>query len=490
MVSLDALAFFLGAGVSLVASWLLVSRIERMGGRLGVTDAMLGLLAALAADTPEITSAVTALVSHQQEVGAGVVVGSNVFNLAALLGLGAVAAGWVALHRRVVVLTGAVSLWIAALCVFTVLGWVPAPAALLIVLMALGPYVWLAASHWRSRVGRWLRTAMREEEIELGPALVPSANRWDLPVALSALVTVVVASIVMERAATSLGRHFSLSGIVVGAVVLAAVTSLPNAVAAIYLARRGRGTAMLSTALNSNALNIAIGLLVPASLIGLGITTSREVFVAVWYLGLTALILALAYRDHGLRGHAGIVILVAYVLFVLALVAVAHGNLSALVLAGPAVLLVAWAAVLALVPNGTGSGSQATADPVPGNGKLRQWSRAAWSLGASRWSGPRLTALGCVLAASIAAIDALLGHRVILMGLLIVGPCCGVLTHRGVLAATTGVFALACALAVAAPDGIWLTWTQLAFTLAIAIVAIIATVAAATIERSQRHLSP
>jgi cation:H+ antiporter len=310
------------------------------------------------------------LAGHQQEVGAGVVVGSNVFNLAALLGLGAVAAGWVALHRRVVVLTGAVSLWIAVVCVLTVLGWIPASAAFVLVLGALGPYIWLAATRRRSRLGHWLSVAMHEEEIELGPALVPATNRWDLPVAVGALITVVGASIVMERAATTLGQHFSVSPIVVGAVVLAAVTSLPNAVAAIYLARRGRGTAMLSTALNSNALNIAVGLLLPAIFIGLGGTSSREVFVALWYLGLTAVVLVLAYKDSGLRRHSGIVILVAYVMFVFALIPVARNNLSPLVLAGPAVIVVVWTAVLLIMPSGAsrqGPGKGPVTDrPQPG----------------------------------------------------------------------------------------------------------------------------
>ena len=50
--------------------------------------------------------------------------------------------------------------------------------------------------------------------------------------------------------------------------MLAAVTSLPNAVAAVYLASRGRGAAMLSTTLNSNALNVAAGLLLPATITG------------------------------------------------------------------------------------------------------------------------------------------------------------------------------------------------------------------------------
>ena len=141
----DSALFFLSAAASLWASWLLVSRLERLGNRLGFTEAMLGLVAALAADAPEITSAIGAMAGHHQEVGAGVVVGSNVFNLAALLGLGAVVAGWVALHRRVVVLTGLISLWIAAACVLTVLGAVPPVAGLLLVLAVMVPYTVLAA---------------------------------------------------------------------------------------------------------------------------------------------------------------------------------------------------------------------------------------------------------------------------------------------------------------------------------------------------------
>jgi len=346
----DVLAFVLGAAVSLAASWVLVSRIERMGNRLGVTEAMLGLIAALAADAPEITSAISALASHQQEIGSGVVVGSNVFNLAALLGLGAVVAGWVALHRRVVVLTGAISLWIAAACVLVVLGGLPPLVGLLLVLAVLGPYTYLAASrrqrHAQSRAGRWLVLAMREEEMELHPALIPGSKRQDLTVVALALVVVVAASIVMERSAQSLGTRFSIPDIVVGGLVLAAVTSLPNAVAAVYLARRGRGTAMLSTALNSNALNIAFGLLLPAAVVGLGVTTSREVLVALWYAGLTAVVLLFAYRDRGLRRHTGMVVLVAYALFVVVLVVAGLGHANWLWYAGPPVLIGVWVVVL------------------------------------------------------------------------------------------------------------------------------------------------
>jgi cation:H+ antiporter len=78
----------------------------------------------------------------------------------------------------------------------------------------------------------------------------------------------------MEVAATTLGRRYAVADVVTGALVLAVVTSLPNAVTAVYLARRGRGAAVLSTALNSNAINVVAGLLIPASLTGLGDSAS------------------------------------------------------------------------------------------------------------------------------------------------------------------------------------------------------------------------
>ena len=116
------IVFLLSAAVSLAASWLLVSRLEALAGRAGLSEGMLGLVAALAADAPEITAAVSALAHHQTHVGAGITLGSNVFNLAALLGLGAAVAGRIALHRKVIVFSGVVALWVAAVAVLVVTG--------------------------------------------------------------------------------------------------------------------------------------------------------------------------------------------------------------------------------------------------------------------------------------------------------------------------------------------------------------------------------
>jgi len=138
---LGILLFCAGVVASLAGSWLLVSRLERLGERAGFSEAWLGLVAALAADAPEITSSVVALARGQASVGAGVVIGSNVFNLAALLGLAAVVAGWIGFHRRVVVLSGVPAVWVAVVCLLTVAAVVAPVGGLALAAVVLVPYV-------------------------------------------------------------------------------------------------------------------------------------------------------------------------------------------------------------------------------------------------------------------------------------------------------------------------------------------------------------
>jgi len=506
----EVLLFAAGVVVSLAASWLLVSRLERLGERAGFSEAWLGLVAALAADTPEITSAVTALARGQASVGAGVVIGSNVFNLAALLGLSAVVAGSIALHRRVVLLAGVPGVWVAVVCLLAVGAVVSPTAGLVLAAAVLVPYAAVLGMR-RARLERlrlpprwtrWLVAAIHEEETELAEAIHPRRGTWrDALAAAGALIAVVGASTLMEVAATDAGRRYAIADIVIGGLVLAVVTSLPNAVSAVYLARRGRGAAVLSTALNSNAINVVAGLLIPASIAGLGPRSGPDTLVAAWYAGLTVLALALAYRGRGLGRGPGAVIIAGYLAFVIALIiAVAQGAVRPATAVFPAAAI----AVIGIVR---------LTWPARGRVAWRRvaWRRVAWRRVAWRrvpwrrvpwrrvadgprggwrqdsllpgWSIGRLWKLSLILSAAIAACDAASGPHLILIGVLVVGPCCALLTGRWALTAAAGVFALALGGLLGVPDQIFATATQYAFLTAVAAVGMAATVGAAVLQR-------
>ncbi len=320
-----ALAFPVAAVFALCASFLLVTRLERFAARLRLSEATLGLIVALAADSPEITSAITASGHGQTSIGADIVLGSNVFNLAALLGLGAIVARKINLHRRVVILDGVGAVWIALVAVVTVSTSLGAAAGLVLVLVVVVPYVVISTSSSKtlSRLGlpqhavTWLRQAIAEEEIELAEGFQPTrSGRFDVLIGATSLVVVVSASAVMERSAETLGKHFDLSSLVVGGIVLAAVTSLPNAVGAVYLASRGRGAAVLSEAMNSNMLNVLVGLLLPGIFVGLARSTGSGVLVGTWYACLTVVCPLMAFAGSGLSRRQGAVVVVGYLAFV------------------------------------------------------------------------------------------------------------------------------------------------------------------------------
>ena len=492
--------FIVGSAVSLGTSWVLVSRIERLGGRLKMPEAVLGIVAALAADAPEITAAVSAMLSHDQRVGAGVVLGSNVFNLAALLGLSAVVAGRIELHRNVVVLGGTVAVWVAVISACVLAGWLPAAAGLALAAVGVAMYVVLIATRGKSLTGvripprwaNWVDAAVRDEELELEGLIQPARGRSpDWAVAGVALVVVVAASIVMERAAVAAGQRYAVPEIIIGGLVLAAVTSLPNAVAAVYLARRGRGAATLSTALNSNALNVLLGLLLPATLTGLAAASAQAGLVTGWYLTMTAASIVLAARYRGLGRPAGSLIIGGYAVFAVSVLAsgyrLAAGPPLAVVLAVSTAALLApavWPGLVARTCSAGRAARRAWAERPRPLTRLRV-SLSARAAVLPGWSVGRLWVLSLLLSALAAGIDAAAGH-IVLVGLVITGPCCALLTGRWAPTALTGTWAIGLAVILGIPDGIWATTTHLTFITAVSCVAATTTAAAVVISKISR----
>jgi hypothetical protein len=338
-------------------------------------------------------------------------------------------------------------------------------------------------------------------------------------VAALALLVVVVARVTMERAASALGTRFAVPEIVVGGLVLAAVTSLPNAVAAVYLAARGRGAATLSIALNSNTLNVVFGLLLPAAVIGLGRPTGQATLIAAWYLGLTAVLLAFAWRDHGVRRKTGILVIAAYAVFTGSVLVTAHtpDRWRTAIAAGAVAAVVSGVWLVSGRRQGSGGSPAGPACPLPsaaepadqlrgssagmpGNGRspasghsqisdksrLRLESKSL----VSGWPVRKLWFLGLAISIAIAVIDAVLGHRVILIGLLIAGPCLVLLTGRWVPTGLTGLWVIGLAVVLGVPDGIWGTGTHLVFLAAVAAVALVSTLAAAVIEIRTPPIGP
>jgi cation:H+ antiporter len=229
----------------------------------------------------------------------------------------ALIAGRVRIHRHGLLLNGGVAVVVAIIGAFVAIDLLSGGVGLVLAVLVLAPYVLVSALHerTRARLPAPLREAVAEEQRDARRDEVgPPATRLDALAVGPALAAVVGGAYGMVVAAQSLGDRFDVSDLVLGALVLAALTSIPNLIAAVRLARHGRGAACVSEALNSNNANILIGLCVPALIIGLGSASGIETFAALWMVGMTVVAVGLGFGG-GLTRREGGAIVALYVAF-------------------------------------------------------------------------------------------------------------------------------------------------------------------------------
>ncbi len=120
----------------------------------------------------------------------------------------------------------------------------------------------------------------------------------------------------MVRTTLSLATTWNLPHELIGTLILAALTGLPNLYTAVHLAQQHEGPAMVSEASNSNTLNILIGIGLTALVFSLGSAGGILDLELGWLIGLTLLALILAYWKRGITRAGGLGLIGFYLLFV------------------------------------------------------------------------------------------------------------------------------------------------------------------------------
>jgi cation:H+ antiporter len=322
---LTALLFVVSLAVTLAAARLFARRLDRIGVRFGLPEALIGLLTALAADGPEVTSALVALTKGAHNVSVGVLVGSNVFNLAAMIGLSALLAGRVRLPRDALLLEGAVGAAITLIAAALLLQWLAPVLAAVLAACILVPYLilLLGGSDWMTALPL-LGGVVDRVETTLGQRGQPKGASASSPNPTSHLVGLIILDVAlivagsagMVQASISLSDHWHISSSLLGTLILAPLTSIPNALTGVRLGLADRGSALVGETFNSNTINLAVGVIVTGlfvSLVGLAATARSAIG---WLIAMTALTLLLLGRRGGMGRSGGAALLLAYAGFV------------------------------------------------------------------------------------------------------------------------------------------------------------------------------
>lgn len=317
--------------VSLVATlWAAVTfarRLDQLGAKYGLSEVWIGLLTAIAADGPEVSSALVALIRGSPDASVGVIVGSNTFNLAAMIGVSVLLVGAIQVPRKTLVLEGSVALAVTAIVIALLMQWLPVAAAVALIASFLAPYLLLVLGGYNlaCRFGlRRLANHMLERDdadltIDTGShSHTDFATHRQLTMMAVELAVIVGGSLGMVQAALTLGARWGVASGLVGALILGPLTSLPNAFTGIRLGLAGRGAALVTETLNSNTINLVAGVALPSMFVVLATHPGKDqVDLAILAGATLATIGALAARG-GMNRPGATIILALYAAYIVA----------------------------------------------------------------------------------------------------------------------------------------------------------------------------
>jgi cation:H+ antiporter len=304
---LAAPLFVISLGVTLAAARLFARRLDRLGVRFGFPEALIGLLTAVAADGPEISSALTALIKGAHDVGVGVLVGSNGFNLAAMIGLSALLTGRVRLTRKELMLEGTVAFLITIVAGTLLFGWLSPVVATGGTALVVIPYLVLVLGARRTLPGLHEQPA---------PDATPSPTHHLLALIVLDAALIISGSVGMVQTALSLAGHWHISHAILGVLILGPLTSIPNAATAVRLGLGGRGAALVGETFNSNTINLGAGVVLPSLFVTLAEISTLGKLQLAWLLAATLLTLSLLARPGGMRRAGAVALILMYFAFV------------------------------------------------------------------------------------------------------------------------------------------------------------------------------
>jgi cation:H+ antiporter len=297
--------FVASLAVTLLAARSFAQRLDSIGTRFGLPETMIGLLTAVAADGPEISSAMVALIKGAHSTSVGVLVGSNAFNLAAMIGVSALLTGCVALSRSDLAPEGALCVAITAIGAAVLLRWLPAVAGVVLAVGVVVPYA------------LWLRKAEREalEHAASAPESTRATHHLLGLIVVDASV-IIGGSIGMVESALTLGHRWGVSEALLGVLILGPLTSIPNAATAIRLGLAGRSSALVGETFNSNAINLGVGAIIPALLVSVTHPSGTAKLEVAWVVAMTLVTVGMLSRRRGIRRPEAAALVIMYAGFV------------------------------------------------------------------------------------------------------------------------------------------------------------------------------
>ena len=281
----------------------LVRGSSSLGLRAGLSRLTVGLtIVAFGTSSPELVVSLKATLSQQGDISVGNVVGSNIFNIAVILGVTALLCP-IPVHRQILKVDAPLALGVTGLLI------------VLLVNDRLGHLEGLLL--FAGMVGYTVMNmvlARKETDVDSNALAAPEVSRhWgiDLAFVLGGLGILILGSRLLVDHSVLLARTFGISEAVIGLTIVAAGTSMPELATSVVAAIRKQPDIAIGNVVGSNVFNI-LGILGLTSIVSPLNAPGIAWLDYAAMLAFTVLLIPLLYTGRTLQRLEGLALLVLY----------------------------------------------------------------------------------------------------------------------------------------------------------------------------------
>ena len=289
------------------AEWLVKGSIA-ISNKLGVSQLVIGLtVVAFGTSTPELAVSISSAMQGLSDVSLGNVVGSNIVNIGAILGISAIFSPIIvsksAIRKEVPIMIG-ISFLLLAIVLDGKIDFLD--GALLVIGIVV--FTWYS---YRSS-----KKDVDIEEIPVSQVLQKNIFSKSIIFMIAGLLLLTGGSFLTVDNAVAIGASFGISELFMGLTIVAIGTSLPELITSVVAARKGHADLSVGNIVGSNIFNI-MAILGISSLIS-GITVSEKILVDIGIMLAFSLVLIPIMRSgFVISRKEGIFLIAGYVGYVI-----------------------------------------------------------------------------------------------------------------------------------------------------------------------------
>lgn len=314
MIALEAALLAGGlAALYFGAEWL-VRGSARLARSYGVSTLVVGLtVVSFGSSAPELLVGIVASVRGASDVVLGNVIGSNVLNIALILGVAALLQPMrveLRLLSREAPLMVGVSLLLVILALDFRIGRVDGA----VLLSGFVAYLWFVL---RAAQTETVPVTAEYESFEIAEALAPGPDGRlrDIGLTIVGLLALAAGAHALVTSAVFFARLLGVTEVVIGLTIVALGTSLPELATSVVAALRGEPDIALGNAVGSNIFNILSILGISTLIRPINVSLDLLQFELPVMVGIAFALLPLAWRGKRLGRLSGALLLSSYVAF-------------------------------------------------------------------------------------------------------------------------------------------------------------------------------